>query len=622
MSAREMSAAAIPMQQGEGNIDAGERESGSHDERDTGDTIEDNDEGSESAEDERHKQCDDERHTQFRFEVSNTLKQKLVPLQRIFDIQEELEHLCLRFDRHADFLSDFGSSEPFLIDGDALIMHALNNECLDWRNGGQILHHMYIVESFLQKLSVRGCQFDIFFLQGNEPLFKRESSSYILARTVVIHRLRSYAASRQASGTGSFKVHVITGSWLDCNYTDDRDVKGSILVEDAGLVRMQPYPTSWGMLLETFRPSFIMSYAGYNDDHPMMFAVAQMTFVHSCLQARTSNIIVTLETLTFEGSRIYGFLFYPPAGRYRSETMLHCYHLIRKRPELTQLARRQGEDTQSARSSVQLALDSTQGGDFRASIYLQALIRLLDADRTPHNRTIGLVMVSIACVGAMQRLSLKDRAFVLPGDDHRPRSSALSFLNSSVSDLSETVTNFQNKLCCALADSIQQAKDIDIGLRLVPMPFCQDRHRRWRKTSRHIIGNYMDIVTKSDWMDSEKTSTLTALLRNEEDGKLLECFRGQGQWHGHDDTAHFTGIPDWKWVMEKLEQLSTEVSAGGGGGQRKSGSDDERGGGGGGVGGEDVFDGRLFSLILLQLVAGWTLPDWLGDTCVQLFTTV
>ncbi len=76
---------------------------------------------------------------------------------------------------------------------------------------------------------------------------------------------------------------------------------------------------------------------------------------------------------------------------------------------------------------------------------------------------------------------------------------------------------------------------------------------------------YMDIVRNSTWSHSEKTSTLTPLLRQEEDGKLLECFRGQGQWH--DGTAQFSGIPDWKWVLGRLEQLSCgiQVSAGGGG---------------------------------------------------------
>ena len=69
-----------------------------------------------------------------------------------------------------------------------------------------------------------------------------------------------------------------------------------------------------------------------------------------------------------------------------------------------------------------------------------------------------------------------------------------------------------------------------------------------------IISEYMHIVG-SAWSDSEKTSTLTPLLWKEKDGKLLECFRGPGQWVVHDDTATFRGSPDWESVMRKLEQL-------------------------------------------------------------------
>ena len=71
------------------------------------------------------------------------------------------------------------------------------------------------------QVCVRDCQFDIFFLQGNEPLFKRESASYILARTVVIHRLILYTVSKESSGTGSFKVYVITGSMEKTGVSQD-----------------------------------------------------------------------------------------------------------------------------------------------------------------------------------------------------------------------------------------------------------------------------------------------------------------------------------------------------------------------------------------------------------------
>ena len=89
----------------------------------------------------------------------------------------------------------------------------------------------------------------------------------------------------------------------------------------------------------------------------------------------------------------------------------------------------------------------------------------------------------------------------------------------------------------------------------------------------HRIGEYMDIVRNSGHSDSEKTSALTPLLRQEEDAKVLACFKGQGHWHGPDATAtaHFTAIPDWERVMEKLEQLSTDMQVGAGGGGHAGG---------------------------------------------------
>ena len=64
---------------------------------------------------------------------------------------------------------------------------------------------------------------------------------------------------------------------------------------------------------------------------------------------------------------------------------------------------------------------------------------------------------------------------------------------------------------------------------------------------------YMGIVSCSSWKESQKTSTLTALLTLEQDTNLIECFSGPGQWHANE--ACFNGIPDWKCVHAKLEQL-------------------------------------------------------------------
>ncbi len=96
-------------------------------------------------------------------------------------------------------------------------------------------------------------------------------------------------------------------------------------------------------------------------------------------------------------------------------------------------------------------------------------------------------------------------------------------------------------------------------------------------------------IANSAVSDSDKTSRLTALLRQEENHSLLECFRGEGQWHGHGVEAHFEGAPNWKVVIAKI--------AGGfdrGGDKGSRGGDrwgEPRGGGGGGGGGGGSFGG-------------------------------
>ncbi len=58
----------------------------------------------------------------------------------------------------------------------------------------------------------------------------------------------------------------------------------------------------------------------------------------------------------------------------------------------------------------------------------------------------------------------------------------------------------------------------------------------------HILGKYMNIVRNSAWSDLEKTSTLTPLLRHEED-----CNASEVKVSGTDmmPRLNFTGIPDW-----------------------------------------------------------------------------
>ena len=318
-----------------------------------------------------------------------------------------LEQTFLNF-QHVDFLSDFGSNEPFLIDGDALVVSALDDTWLDWKNGGQFLHLVYIVECFLQKLCDRGCQFDIFFMLGNENLLGHESPS-LLARTILIHHLKSTRFS---------KVHLLSGSWLQC------DSGGG----DASTLRE---------LLNDFRPSFIMTNSGWQGKcERKRFVVAQMHFAHHCLAE--GKIVITFEHLTFEGSRVFGFVYLPP-GPVPCAALQEFYGKVSaKLRNFLPLAPAQRS-----------AFDHTviRGRDLRETLYLKALCLVVSESSLPPTR--GFAMLSIACVVMTQRLSLNERAFVLPNPGH----CALAEL----SELSDAVRVFEEKLFSALTESLQQA---------------------------------------------------------------------------------------------------------------------------------------------------------------------
>ena len=106
--------------------------------------------------------------------------------------------------------------KPFLLDGDALMMHALSNKYLDWRNGGQILHQIYIIEQFLASLWSRGAQFEMFFLIENDVIFQHIGPSHDLARSVLIQHLRS----NEDSAKFPLKLHLLAGSWFSANSSE------------------------------------------------------------------------------------------------------------------------------------------------------------------------------------------------------------------------------------------------------------------------------------------------------------------------------------------------------------------------------------------------------------------
>ena len=58
--------------------------------------------------------------------------------------------------RKVNIMTDFVDAEIFLIDGDSLLLDLLGDWSLDWRNGGQFLHLIYLVEQFLQYFTDKG----------------------------------------------------------------------------------------------------------------------------------------------------------------------------------------------------------------------------------------------------------------------------------------------------------------------------------------------------------------------------------------------------------------------------------------------------------------------------------
>jgi hypothetical protein len=413
-------------------------------------------------------------------------------LQNIFDDQARLEQIHLNF-QYVDFLSDFGTNEPFLIDGDALVFSAFNNLWLDWQNGGQFLHLVYVVESFLQKLLDRGCQFHIFFLQNNEDVL-RHVPSFCLARTIVMHHLM------KSCGSLSSTVHLISGSWLGTDlggcFASCRAAKSDAAQTSSSSSEQQ----SLDELLNEFRPSFILTNSGHHDEnHHKIFAVAQMHFAHQCLIAPV--IVITFEDLRFKGSRIFGLLFHPPAPS--SRKIMKDFYLSKKFRSATRhsvgfcpRAEWPGPSDLNTRHESAFHPEGTDSAlDFRTSVFLPSLCRVV-GQNTAAPRTKGCAMTSIACVVLAQRLSHSERNFVLPNRGNR----ALSELPR----LSETVMEFQGSLSFALIDSLQH--------------------------------------------------------------------------------AFASGLPLDFTVL-------------------------------------DIFDGRLLTLMLLQLAAGWALPDWLGDECAHNFTS-
>ncbi|CAI6100134.1 unnamed protein product [Clonostachys chloroleuca] len=94
-----------------------------------------------------------------------------------------------------DIVGDFAGKELFLIHGESLLRHCLDE--VDFHDNFQLLHAVWAVEDFLSKLCKRGCNFDIIFFSNTELLCApnacrpRDRYKYQLARTLLIQHLKN-----------------------------------------------------------------------------------------------------------------------------------------------------------------------------------------------------------------------------------------------------------------------------------------------------------------------------------------------------------------------------------------------------------------------------------------------
>ncbi|KAL6805406.1 hypothetical protein J3E68DRAFT_441857 [Trichoderma sp. SZMC 28012] len=95
-----------------------------------------------------------------------------------------------------DLIGDIAGKEPFIIHGESLIRHCLEESPADFQDGFQLLHAVYFVERFLSNLQKRGCDFDIVFFRDLRdvcvPHLSGFEYKYQYARTVIIKHLQRH----------------------------------------------------------------------------------------------------------------------------------------------------------------------------------------------------------------------------------------------------------------------------------------------------------------------------------------------------------------------------------------------------------------------------------------------
>lgn len=94
-----------------------------------------------------------------------------------------------------DLVGDYAGKELFLVEGDSLLRECFEDERIDFDDGFQVLHAVYVVERFLENLTKRHCQYHIAFFEENAELcvpperISSRRARYLLARSVIKRHL-------------------------------------------------------------------------------------------------------------------------------------------------------------------------------------------------------------------------------------------------------------------------------------------------------------------------------------------------------------------------------------------------------------------------------------------------
>ena len=96
--------------------------------------------------------------------------------------------------RYENLENEFNDAEEFLIDGDSLLLSAVNDENFNMIYGGQSLQLVYIIERKLKLFVQKGAKFSIVFLKLSNQVLWRKCVAVQLFREVLIYHLSSNLA--------------------------------------------------------------------------------------------------------------------------------------------------------------------------------------------------------------------------------------------------------------------------------------------------------------------------------------------------------------------------------------------------------------------------------------------